>query len=72
MREVNEKFHTIDEISPRDGDPAFTAVFIGGEEVLKVNQDSSWEVERVLTDFAFRRKNHEVLVVVFKRKEEAT
>lgn len=72
LREVIQKWHTIGEIKPVDGDRPFTGVILGDEEVLRVNEEASWEIDRVFTDYRWDEKPHEVFVVVFKRKEEAT
>ena len=69
-REVNQKFHSISEMTPIDAKVPFTKVEISGEEVLAVNQLSSWEIDRIFTDYRWDDRPHEVFVVVFKRKEE--
>ena len=69
-REINPKPHSIMEIDPIDAKSPFTKVEISGEEVLTVNQLSSWEIDRIFTDYRWDDRPHEVFVVVFKRKEE--
>jgi hypothetical protein len=66
--EPNQKSHSITEITPTEF--PFTKVEISGEEVLTVNQLSSWEIDRIFTDYRWNDRPHEVFIVVFKRKEE--
>ena len=68
--EVTPKFHSINEIFPLDTKFPFTKVEISGEEVLAVNQLSSWEIDRIFTDYRWDDKPHEVFIVVLKHKEE--
>ena len=70
-REINPKPHSIMEINPIDADESLiNKVEISGEEVLTVNQLSSWKIDRIFTDYRWDDRPHEVFVVVFKRKEE--
>ena len=66
MIPVKTQIHTL-EVS--DFSQPVTAVTIGGEEVLKVNAEASWEIERVFTDYHPDDTHHEALVVVFRRKD---
>ena len=68
--EVKQKYHSINEITPIDAKCPFTKVEISGEEVLTVNQLSSWEIDRIFTDYRWFDRPHELFVVVFKRKAE--
>ena len=66
-----EKLHMIDEISPSNSGKPFTKIIISDDEVMSVNPESAWEVDRIYTDYA-PKNEHEELIVVFKRKEEQT
>lgn len=68
--EVNQKSYSINEITPIDAKFPFAKIEVGGEEVLTVNQLSSWKIDRTFIDYRLDDKPHEVFVVVFKRKEE--
>ena len=68
-REVNQKWHSIREFTPSDDRFPFTSVTIDEDEVFAVNKESSWEIDRVFTDYRWDSMPHEVFVVVFKRKE---
>lgn len=48
-------------------DDPITRIIISGDEVMTVNPDSAWEVDRIYTDYA-PRNEHKELIVVFKRK----
>ena len=50
-------------------DDPVTRVIIGGDEVMSVNQDSDWEIDRIFTDYKVGY-DHKELIVVFKRKEK--
>ena len=67
-QDVNQERHSICEITSNDEDRPFTGVTISGDEIMRVNKDSAWEVKKIYTDYAWNR-NHEELVVVFGRKE---
>lgn len=67
--EVIQKCHSICELIPSDKKFPFTKVEISGEEVLTVNQSSSWEIEKIFTDYRFDDKPHETFMVVFRHKE---
>lgn len=45
-----------------------TKVIVSGDEVMRVNPESAWEVDNILVDYSADENPHEVLVVVFKRK----
>ena len=63
---MTEKTHIIKEIVADN----ITGVKIDGEEIVRVNQDCSWEIDKVLTDYCSCDERHEMLVVAFKRKKE--
>lgn len=65
-----EKFHTIDEITSGNPDNPFTKIIVSGDEILSVNPQSKWRIERIFTDYCFDHKPHETLIVEFKRKEK--
>lgn len=68
--EVVQKYHNIWELLPSDDKAPFTKVKIAGEEVLVVNESSSWEIEKILTNYRQYDNPPEVFIVVFKRKME--
>lgn len=49
-------------------DDPITRIIISDDEVMKVNPDSAWEVDRIYTDYA-PWNEHKELIVVFRRKE---
>lgn len=65
---MNKQYHTIVELSPSSQGSPFTKVVVSGEEVLSVNVESAWEIDRIFTDLY--RDPHGILVVAFKRKEK--
>lgn len=64
-----EKFHSINEISPSNPKEPFTKIIISDDEVMSVNPESAWKVDRIYTDYVLKNE-HKELIVVFKRKEE--
>ena len=46
----------------------FTSITVGDEEIFKINQDCTWEIRRIFVDDKCGN-NHEMLAVVFGRKE---
>ena len=62
---IHEKNHFLNEIS---SDSHITKIIISDDEVMTVNPNSSWKVERIYTDYA-PRNEHKELIVVFKKKE---
>lgn len=63
---ITENTHFLNEITCDD---PVTRVIIGGDEVMSVNPDSDWEIDRIFTDYKVGY-NHKELIVVFKRKGE--
>ena len=66
--EVIQKYHHIWELSSSDDKAPFTKVTIAGKEVLTVSESSSWEIERILTNYRQYDNPPEIFVVIFKRK----
>ena len=67
---LTEKIYSIDEVVPAAEEKPVCYIQVCGEKVLEVNPDCAWDVDRVFVDYTVGDAPHEVLVVVFKRKEE--
>lgn len=65
---IIQNTYSIEEVIPEKKEQPVFNIRVEGEEVLTVNTDCSWEVDRVFVDETIGTP-HEVLVVVFKRKE---
>lgn len=50
-------------------DEPITRVVISGDEVVTVNPDSAWEINRVYTDYTYMGEPHKELIVVFTPKK---
>ena len=66
---IIQKSYSIEEVIPEQKETPVYNIRVSGEEVLTVNTDCSWEVDRVFVDNVVGVE-HEVLVVVFRRKKE--
>ena len=63
---ITNKLHILDEAR---SDNDVTRVFVADDEIMQVNPDSAWEIDRVLSDYQWGNDLPTELIVVFKRKK---
>lgn len=67
-RPILPERHSIGKITPSDDGKPFKGISIGGDEIMRVNAESAWEIKKIYTDYACDN-DHNELIVVFGRKE---